>query len=182
MNMIMTKYILSAILAAIFVWLLLPGFCMHLYYFIMVVGMMCMGFSTRDPWYYTITMILFFGYVAENNPEAWFNNQLILCVVHLVIVWGLLRWCSTRGSNAHIYLAILSGLKALNDVGFATGLTFDVRLYYQLTLNLLAIMQMIGFMHYCILRTALIKDHPDRVDPLTLRFVAWMKKRQIRLY
>lgn len=170
----LVAYIIAAMMGAQLI-AMFAATLLHWYYASMVILMLILGLRTGCPWYTRITLLLFAAYVAENNYYIWNDNTVVLGGIHLLISFLLFNFCSTSGSKAHIYLAVILLIKATSDIAHYFGIVFPSTYIYHATINALAIIQLIWFMIMSIERRSLIVNRSTEIDPILLRFAIWVK-------
>lgn len=178
------KVLIQSIIALIIAQILAvfePPFLQY-YYALLVASMITLGLRTGCPWYTRITLLLFLGYIAENNAYLWNVDASAMALVHLVLGASIFNYCKTSMSKAHIYLSGILGLKALCDILQYSGIIIPSIYIYHAAINFLSVVGLIWFMNLSVRRHRLIINGVKGIDPILLKIALCISQIKTTLY
>lgn len=143
------------------------------YYALTVIVMVTVGLRTGCPWYTRITLLLFLGFVFENNPYLWHEDFFAMGAIHLLLATSIFFFCKTAGSKAYLYISSIAGLKVLCDMFQHYAIIFPSIYIYHAAINVLSILAIVWFINMSIERRKLIINRDQRIDPILLKIELW---------
>ena len=148
------------------------------FYALIVFLVIVFGFRARCPWYTRLTLLLFSGYVAENQDYLWNFDPYAMGMVHFVIGASIFTYCKTKSSQAHMYIGGIVCAKVIIDLFYYANIVIPGSYAYHAALNGLSIVSLVWFVNLSIARRERIAAKDERIDPILLK--AYICLNQIR--